>query len=134
MQELLSLDLSAGITWTSALSLLFAFCIGHALADFPLQGDFLAHGKNRHAKPVTLASCAPPPKLLWVYCLTAHALIHGGFVWIISGKVLLGFAEFVVHWLIDFAKCEGRTSFATDQFLHVLSKAAWIGFMWAQWV
>lgn len=134
MQALLSLDLSSGLTWTSALSLFFAFCIGHSLADFPLQGDFLAHGKNRHAKPVPLASCAPAPRYLWVYCLTAHALIHAGFVWAISGKVSLGLAEFIAHWVIDFAKCEGKTSFAMDQLLHVLCKVVWIALLWGQWV
>ncbi len=134
MHAFLSLDISSPMTWTVASSLFFAFCIGHALADFPLQGDFLAHGKSRHAKPVALATGNAPPKLLWVFCLTAHALIHAGFVWCLSGRVLLGLAEFVAHWIIDFVKCEGRTSFETDQFLHLFAKVVWIAMIWGQWV
>ena len=34
-------------TLLAAAQALFALCIGHALADFPLQGEFLALGKNR---------------------------------------------------------------------------------------
>ena len=33
--------------WLSALQMFFALAIGHALADFPLQGEFLAMCKNR---------------------------------------------------------------------------------------
>ncbi len=90
----------------SAATLFFAFCIGHALADFPLQGEFLARGKNRHLPSPILADGGNPPKRVWIYCLTAHSLIHGGFVWLITGNVVLGLAEFVLHWIIDALKSE----------------------------
>ena len=51
--------------------LLWLLLCGHALCDYPLQGDFLARGKN-HTDPI--------PGIPWVHCLVAHALIHGGMV------------------------------------------------------
>lgn len=114
----------------SALSLFFAFCIGHALADFPLQGEFLAHGKNRHLTPPILASGNEPPKSIWLYCLTAHCLIHAGFVWLITGSALLAFIELVVHWIIDALKSEGKFDFGTDQWLHVITKVVYVVLIW----
>ena len=113
-----------------ALVLFFALVIGHAFADFPLQGDFLSHGKNRHIKPPQLADGKGSPKHLWVYLMTAHCLIHAGFVWVITGCVAFALAEFVLHWVIDAAKCEGKTSFAMDQWLHVATKAVFVLIMW----
>lgn len=115
----------------SALVLFFALSIGHAFADFPLQGDFLSHGKNRNVTPPKLADGKTSPKHLWVYLMSAHCLIHAGFVWLITGSPLLGFLEFVAHFIIDVMKCENRTSFAVDQWLHLLSKAIWVGLLWA---
>lgn len=115
----------------SALALFFALAIGHALADFPLQGDFLSHGKNRHIKPPQLADGKSSPEDLWVYLMSAHCLIHAGFVWIATGMVFLALLEFVLHFVIDVLKCEGRTSFATDQWLHIACKALYVGIIWA---
>lgn len=117
-----------------ALVLLFAFTIGHALSDFPLQGDFLSRGKNRHIAPPALADGKGSPKGLWVYLLSAHCLIQAGSVWVISGVALLAFVEFVLHWLIDFWKCEGKTSFGQDQGLHILCKVVYVALIWAGWV
>ena len=107
------------------LVLLFAFLIGHALADFPLQGDFLAIGKERHGNLEKLTGTAWP-KGMRLYCLTMHSLIHAGAVWFISGSVLLGAAELVLHWLIDLAKSSRLTSFYVDQLLHVLCKIGYV--------
>jgi hypothetical protein len=104
--------------------LLFALIIGHAFADFPLQGKFLAIRKNRHIKSIDYTGDSPPH--LWVYCLSAHSLVHSGAVWIITGSAAYGFAEFVLHWLIDFAKCEKWTNFHWDQALHLFSKVAYV--------
>lgn len=96
------------------------FClllVGHAIADYPLQGDFLAKAKNR-ANPI--------PGVPWFHGLLPHAAIHGGSVGIITGSVTLGLAEFVVHCIIDDAKCMGRISYNTDQALHVACKVAWV--------
>ena len=105
-------------------SLLFALIIGHALADYPLQGKFLAIRKNRHIKSIDYTGDSPPQ--LWVYCLSAHSLVHAGAVWVITGSALIGFVEFVIHWLIDFVKCEKWTNFHQDQALHLVSKIGYV--------
>lgn len=88
----------------------------HALADYPLQGDFLARGKNRHA-PID----GIPADL----CMRAHCWIHAGGVLVITGSVVCALIEHVLHWAIDDAKCGGHTSFRTDQRLHVACKVAY---------
>lgn len=111
-------------------ALLFALAIGHALADYPLQGKFLAIRKNRHIKSIDYTGDSPPQ--LWIYCLSAHSLVHAGTVWIImvawgvAAAALFAFIEFVLHWLIDFAKCEKWTNFHQDQSLHLISKVGYV--------
>lgn len=79
---------------------LFALLVfGHALADYPLQGRFLANAKSRFA---------PVPGVPWYQALGAHAAIHGGMVVVITGNVRLGLAEFVLHAGIDDLKCRHR--------------------------
>jgi hypothetical protein len=95
----------------------FALLIGHALADYPLQGDFLARAKN---------ASNPVPGVPWYQALGAHALIHGGAVWLVTGVWWLGAMEVVVHALIDHAKCTGRITFNIDQGLHVVCKGAYV--------
>ena len=113
----------------SAWAMLFALVIGHAVADYPLQGKFLAIRKNRHIKPLEYG--ADVPAAIWVYCLSAHALVHAGAVWLVTGSAWYGFFEFVLHWVIDFAKCEKWTNFHQDQGLHLLSKVAYVvGIYW----
>lgn len=96
--------------------MLFALVAAHALADYPLQGDFLAKAKNR---------TAPIPGVPWWQALGAHALIHGAFVAAITGNVYLGLAEVLAHAIIDDAKCSGRIGFNTDQALHIGCKLLW---------
>lgn len=90
--------------------------VGHAVADYPLQGDFLARGKNHKA---------PLPGVPWYQCLVWHAMIHAGAVALATGSVALGLAEFFAHILIDFSKCQGWFGFNTDQALHIVCKIAW---------
>lgn len=131
MPEFQTFPLAAPTGSLSAFVLFFAFVIGHAFADFPLQGDFLSRGKNRNSPPPPLADGRASPTNLWVYLMSAHCLIHAGFVWAICGCPLLALAEFILHWIIDLAKCEGRTSFATDQWMHIGTKAVYVGLLWA---
>lgn len=98
-------------------ALFFAFAISHALADFPLQGDYLARTKQRK-QASTIAE--------WIISLTAHSLIHAGGVWILSGSVILALAEFILHWLIDLGKGEGLYGYVTDQVLHISCKAIYV--------
>lgn len=101
-----------------------ALLAGHALADYPLQGDFLARGKN-HLNPI--------PGIPWYQCLIWHSAIHGGIVGLITGSAALGVAEFVNHVAIDYAKCEGLIGFNADQALHVACKVLWLA-LWCLWV
>jgi hypothetical protein len=88
----------------------------HALADYPLQGEFLANGKNRHT---------PLGKSIWIYCLPSHSMIHAGFVFLVTGNLVLGMGEFLAHLVIDFLKCERKISFRIDQVLHCFCKVIW---------
>lgn len=99
------------------ISMLMAMIVWHALADYPLQGDFLAKAKNR---------MAPIPGVPWYQALGAHAAIHAGGVGFITGSAWLGLAEFAAHFLIDDAKCRGRIGFNADQAMHMACKAAWV--------
>ena len=99
------------------LALVFALIVAHAVADYPLQGDFLSRAKNREA---------PIAGVPWYQAMGAHAAIQAGFVWAITGVWWLGAAEFVAHAIIDDAKCTGHISFNQDQALHVACKLAWV--------
>jgi len=105
-----------------ALHLLWWMVVGHALADFVLQSSAMAMGKNRRH----LGKPGEPP---WYYWLTAHALVHGGVIGLITGSVPLSLAETAAHWLIDFGKCEDFYGFNTDQLFHLLCKLAWISIL-----
>ena len=99
------------------MTVLWWLLVGHAVCDYPLQGDFLARGKN-HKNPI--------PGVPWMQCLCAHALIQAGAVTLVTGSVALGLAEFVCHFSIDFGKCSGWYGFNLDQSMHVACKAAWL--------
>lgn len=95
----------------------FWLLVGHALCDYPLQGDFLARGKN-HRNPI--------PGIPAYICLMAHALIHAGAVTLITHNIWLGLIEFVLHCFIDFGKCNNWYGFTEDQALHVACKCLYI--------
>lgn len=116
-------DLAPGSATASVIFI--AMVIGHVLADYPLQGKFLSIAKNRHADASCLFGGELPPRGLWLHALTAHSLVHAGMVWLITGSLTLGLVELVLHWVIDFAKCEKWINFTVDQFLHVVCKAGY---------
>lgn len=108
--------------------LLFALLVGHAIADYPLQGDFLARAKN-HRAPVLAANGQAFP---WWIALGSHALIHGGAVALVTGSALLGLAETVAHVAIDYGTSEGKTGgYVGDQALHVACKVLWLALLLA---
>lgn len=96
---------------------------GHMLADYPLQGDFLARAKNR---------LNPIQGVPWWQALAAHSVIQAGFVGIITGSVGLAVAEFCIHWITDDLKCRMKINFNTDQAIHLVCKLAWAGIAVAQ--
>ncbi|MGD8384101.1 MAG: DUF3307 domain-containing protein [Lysobacterales bacterium] len=105
------------------MTLFFQFLVGHALGDFVFQRDIMARSKSRHAEIHQTAGKGFPG---WYYWLLAHALIHGGTVFLISGSLLLGVIETLLHSLIDFGKCERWYSIHVDQALHILCKFAYV--------
>lgn len=71
----------------------------HALADYPLQGTWIATTKShvdRHQSEYP-----------WYQSLMAHSVIHGGFVGLITGSLLLGLGETLAHFVIDYLKSNG---------------------------
>lgn len=78
--------------------LIFALILGHYVADFPLQPDFVAKSKGKVFK----AS-------IGFHTLTAHAAIHafvaGGIALALGYSWLFpAIAVGATHWLIDFGK------------------------------
>jgi hypothetical protein len=101
----------------NSMMMAIALLAAHALADYPLQGDFLSKAKNR---------TAPIPGVPWQQALGAHVVIHGAAVALITGVWWLFFAEAAIHWLTDDAKCRGKIDFNTDQGIHLACKGAWL--------
>lgn len=118
------------------MTLFFLLLVGHALADYPLQGDFLARAKNHRA---------PIPGVPWQHGLLWHSVLHGGAVGLVTGSVWLGLLETAAHVWIDYAKSAGwfgwwvprepltakgdrvqQRAFHIDQALHVLCKILWV--------
>lgn len=94
-------------------TVLFLLMVGHFIADYPLQGDFLAKAKNRYN---------PIPGVPWYHALTAHCFIHAGAVFFITGHLWAALIEFMCHFAIDDMKCAGNLTYNQDQFLHILTK------------
>jgi len=86
----------------------FLLLCAHALTDFQLQNGAMWQNKQRQG-------CQ-----LWYYWLTAHALICGGGVYVVTQSLFLGVCETIAHWVIDFWKCESRIGTHSDQLLHFL--------------
>lgn len=95
---------------------LFLLLGSHAVCDYPLQGDFLARGKNHKA---------PIPGIPWYQCLAAHAMIQALGVYLVTRSLPLALAELACHAVIDHGKCDGLYGFNADQFLHIACKVLW---------
>lgn len=97
--------------------LILLLLFGHALADGPLQ-----------PRAMSLAKRPDGPEGAdgrWLIALVGHAVIHGGFVALVTGSPLLGWAEALAHAAIDYAKGRGRLTVVGDQLLHVACKGLW---------
>lgn len=87
----------------------------HALTDFQLQNGMMWWSKDRSSRN---------PR--WFYWLTAHALICGGGVYVVTQCLPLAVVEVVCHWLIDFCKGEGCISSRTDQIFHFVCRIVYV--------
>ena len=101
--------------------ILFWLFVGHAVCDYPLQGEFLAKGKN-HRNPI--------PGFSWKIILFNHALIHAGMVALITGSLYLAILELVLHMFTDFLKCNENIGFRTDQLIHLSYKVLYVILMY----
>lgn len=81
----------------------------HYLADYPLQGEYLAKGKNRFD---------PNNKDIWFHCLFAHSMIHALLVFAVTGSYIAFIYQAVTHFWIDYDKCKGELTYTQDQLLH----------------
>lgn len=108
-------------TLGAILVLYFALSIGHVLADYPLQGRYLALTKD----PKTRCKDSETHPFEWILSLYAHSLIHAGLVWIITGIVWFALAELILHAIIDILKIKGISNIIVDQLLHYLCKAVY---------
>ncbi len=98
----------------SFVAVLFGLLVGHAVGDVSLQSAILSQSKRKQFSQAH-----------WFYFLFAHALIHGGAVYVVTGNHYLGMAETACHFVIDYFKCEDKISLAVDQALHFACKVAW---------
>jgi len=99
--------------------LFFWMLCGHAIADYSFQSDTMAIGKNRHLEKGCYRSVP------WYYWMAAHALIHGGTTGLLSGWIVLGVIETVIHFIVDCAKCDKVINVHVDQAIHVGCKAVY---------
>lgn len=149
----------------------FTLMFLHALADFSLQSDAMAKGKNRLTQirikkgiPITahkklvknltrleswkykrIFTKKERSQFVWVqfverllpngqkfvncwfYWMSAHALIHGGVIILIFPDFwYLGVIEMIVHFIIDFMKCQNKLNPHQDQFLHLLFRIMYL--------
>lgn len=94
------------------LMLFLTLLFWHAIADYPLQGDFLSRAK-----------CGGIPVMPWWLALTTHAYIHAFGVVVITGNLWAGLIELLAHWTIDYFKARREAyGIPVDQLLHVVTK------------
>ena len=108
------------------MALFFQMLVGHAMGDFVFQRQVMALSKNRHAEIFKTAGPRFPP---WYYWMLAHVLVHGGIVYLVTGSLVLGVVETVLHAIIDYAKCERWIGIHVDQGLHILCKVGYLFFI-----
>lgn len=150
----------------------FTLMFLHALADFSLQSDAMAKGKNRLTQ-IRIKEMTPEAmkrvriehmtqeeisdyekkwdcsldevdtvsyhlgyRLLpngqkfvncWFYWMSAHALIHGGIIALVFPEFwYLGLIEVIIHFIIDFMKCQNKLNPHQDQFLHFIFRIMYL--------
>lgn len=104
--------------WTMTTIEIFAWLlIGHAIADYPMQTEWVARAKQ--------PGFTFDGEAIWPSVLACHAGIHAGAVKLVTGSWLLAGLEFVAHAGIDYSRGRGLLSYNGDQAAHVGCKVAW---------
>jgi hypothetical protein len=104
-----------------AFTVFFLLIGAHALADYCIQGDAVAIGKNKYIDPARFG-------VNWYYWMFGHAFTQGLLVALVTQNAFIGLAEAVFHFLVDWLKCKKYIGIHSDQFLHFASKFVWVLF------
>ena len=99
------------------LAMFFLMVAFHFIADFPLQGDYLARGK--------FGLLDTPELRIKHWCMIAHCCIQAVFVGLITTSLVLALCEFTAHLIIDTSKVDNKITFNQDQFAHLFCKLVW---------
>jgi hypothetical protein len=99
------------------INVFFMLIASHYFGDYVFQGEPMAKGKNHRQNK--------DGHVPWYVWLSAHAAVHATLVGVVLGAWYWALAEYCLHWLIDYRKCDGRLSFHRDQQLHLLCKLAY---------
>ena len=94
--------------------------VAHALTDYAWQTEVIATYKHPDVQDGVRDKIGP-----WWWTMGAHALINGGGVAWVTQHWLLGFAETVLHFIVDTLKCLRVIGTKTDQGIHIASKVLW---------
>lgn len=98
-----------------ACELFLMLLLVHFVADYPLQGDVVARGKNKYLDPALYG-------VRWWYWMSGHAATHALGVYVLTKNAWLAVLEFVVHFAVDHGKCAKKYGLDTDQALHIITK------------
>ena len=98
--------------------LFWLMALAHFVADYVFQNDVMAVQKGPRTND--------HPAVPWPYWMAAHCATHALAVSLITGSVLLGVLELIVHFGQDLAKCLGKLALLQDQLLHLAWKAVWV--------
>lgn len=97
--------------------MVFALFVLHALVDYGLSTEYIAFGKSHKGEV---------GKGVWPWVLLAHSLMHGGAVFFITGHLVLGLGEVVLHAVTDYLKSDGKINYHADQAIHYITKVLWV--------
>jgi hypothetical protein len=95
--------------------ILLGLVAAHFLCDYLFQTESIALGKNRLLAKARFG-------VHWLYWMTTHAVTHSVGVYIVTGSLVASVFEFIAHFIIDVAKCEGYIGLHLDQALHMACK------------
>jgi len=101
------------------LETVFLLLFAHGIADFALQSDMMARGKNRHVFDKSKAPPGQKPCNCWFWWMLAHSLANGGLYYLFTSNILIGLIESIVHFIVDCVKCENITNPHQDQAIHI---------------
>ena len=91
----------------------------HALTDYVLQPEWMGRHKGAFLE-LPHHSYGP-----WWWSMAAHSLVNAAGVLYVTQRLWPSVGEFVVHFLLDTLKQQGKISATEDQTGHLLSKLIW---------